>query len=146
MGMFFVGLQTSAQDGEAPPASMSVADALYDDNSPLYEGLPDGKEGEVARLYANASCRVFDGWTGGSIDKVSFKWWGWESQTNGPDAHLVNGYGDIIEALAKGISKAGGKIELKKEVVAIELGGEGEDDGKTNKALQSISILRTNFM
>jgi len=80
-------------------------------------------------MYARATCESFDGWTGASLDKISHKWWQWEAETEGPDAHVTNGYSQLVNWLAEGAKKAGAEIRLGEVVTAVELNGDPDDEG-----------------
>jgi hypothetical protein len=53
------------------PATTSLDDYLTATDSPLFEGLNDEE-----KEYARQMSHFLDGWTGASLDKVSFKYWG----------------------------------------------------------------------
>lgn len=109
-----------------PSAETPLSKPLFDPSSSLYAGLKSPLE----KFYATAVLKDFDGWTGSPFDRVSFRWWGFERETDGPDAFVSSGYGTIIDWLEGEVLKYGGEIRLNEEVTQIETVGVLEGEGK----------------
>ena len=98
---------------------MSLGDYIFQSDSPIYHHLPS----DPAKFWAECLCRTFSGWTGSELDHVSFKWWGFERDTLGPDRMVVRGgYHKLIQHLEKGVEE----IKLEHKVVKVI-----DDDGNT---------------
>ncbi|KAG8961941.1 hypothetical protein FRC03_004805 [Tulasnella sp. 419] len=127
MTTIFGVLRQEAQYGdEIPHSTIPLAEPLFHPESPLYDNLPD-ENISPARFYAEAAARALDGWTGASLDNISFQWWGWEQETQGPDAYVSDGYSKIIDWLAREI-KNNSEIRLNEEVISIQLSGDPTAD------------------
>lgn len=74
----FYATREAAQTGDTIPShSTPLSNAVFDPRSPLYANL-DEKVYPHSHLYVESLARCFDGWTGASLEKVSYKYWGFE--------------------------------------------------------------------
>lgn len=120
----------SAQSGTSiPSSSTTLSEVLFAKDSPLYNNLDEVKYPH-SRIYVNAMTTMFDEWTGALLDKIGYKWWGWEREFEGDDGYMSAGYDQVIDWLEKEIKQKGGEIRLGEEVTEVELKLVGEDDGK----------------
>jgi hypothetical protein len=163
-GSTFEWLQGVAQggsddDGEIG-ANVSLSDRLFTEDSPLYDKngnhqfecsykiLTDNtaKHKEEDARMVESLARNLEGWTGAPLDFVSLKWWGFNQDTEGPDAILVNGYGPLVEWFKKDIERMGGKFILGEKVTKVTIQeGEGEEEeGKVILRTQRMTGLNTN--
>ncbi|GAA99721.1 uncharacterized protein L969DRAFT_52402 [Mixia osmundae IAM 14324] len=116
--------RAEAQTGATVPSyTRSLADYLLDrKRSPLYDGL----ETEQLKRYATSMATSFDGWSGASLQDVSFRAWGEEHDYEGGDALVRYGYGQLIDVLKMAIQARGGEIHLNTQVTSVAL-SEDED-------------------
>ncbi|KAG8981827.1 hypothetical protein FRB94_009215 [Tulasnella sp. JGI-2019a] len=132
-GTVFYNTRQSAQTGETiPMPSTPLSSIVYGPRSALYTDL-DEKRYPNSRMYAESLARTFDGWTGASLEKVSYEFWGFEREFEGDDGLMVTGYDKVIEWLHDDILKAQGDIKLNEEVTTLEIvGKEGESHVQVN--------------
>ncbi|KZO91906.1 amine oxidase [Calocera viscosa TUFC12733] len=106
--------QTSSDP--APSPDIPLIEPFLSSASPLFRDLTS----DVSKKQAIALARSYAGWCGADLGKVSFKWWGFEQDTQGKDALVASGYGGIIQWLSQEIVEGGGDIRLREEVVGVE--------------------------
>ncbi|KZV78914.1 amine oxidase [Exidia glandulosa HHB12029] len=102
-----------AQVEAFPSASNSLGDYLFNETSPLYEGL----EGPVDREHATALCNSWCSWTGAPFGDVSLRYWGFDGDFYGTSAYVPDGYAQFVRYIVH--EKA--RLELKHEVISIRL-------------------------
>lgn len=126
---------------ETPLASIPLSSPLFAADSPLYADL----ESPEIRFLATAMARSFEGWTGAAHENVSFKWWGWEQDFDGPDAYMTAGYSKIIDWLEAEIREKGGEIRLGEEVTEVELLRDpaDEDEGASCELTSRLELIPT---
>ncbi|KAG8884733.1 hypothetical protein FRB98_002179 [Tulasnella sp. 332] len=123
----FYTTRQAAQTGETIPSrSAPLSDAVFDPKSTLYTNLDEGKYPH-SHLYVESLARSLEGWTGASVEKVSYKYWGFEREFEGEDGLMTAGYDKIIDWLESDIRKAEGEVKLNEEVTAVEIVGEDGD-------------------
>lgn len=121
MYTFFLHTRQLAQTGSAIPGpTIPLSNPVFEPEGSLYADLP--KHGP-AKLYVESFARVLDGWTGASLERVSFKYWGFEREFEGDDALMAGGYDKIAEWLEEEIVQAGGEIHKGEKVVGVEITG-----------------------
>ncbi|EJT98038.1 amine oxidase [Dacryopinax primogenitus] len=98
-----------------PPPSTPLLTPFLAPSSPLFHNLTT----PISKKQSIALARSYAGWCGAPLDKVSFKWWGFEQDMQGEDALVASGYGALIEWLKKEIMRNGGHIRLGEEVVEV---------------------------
>ncbi|KDQ06240.1 hypothetical protein BOTBODRAFT_141203 [Botryobasidium botryosum FD-172 SS1] len=117
---FFYDTPKRAQASDKIPSSdIPLSQPMFEPSSSLFAGLKDPLEA----FYARAVMKEFDGWTGAALEDVSFRWWGFDRETDGPDAFVSSGYGKIIDWLEAEILEHGGEIHLNEEVLNVEAVG-----------------------
>lgn len=104
-----------ASRSELSSFNHSLADYLFSPSSPLYDGL----ESETEKDYATQVAQVLDGWTGASLEQISFRFWGFEREFDGYDAVVANGYTDILVPLQDEVTRGGGEVRLGEKVNSI---------------------------
>ncbi|KAG8900141.1 hypothetical protein FRB99_006215 [Tulasnella sp. 403] len=119
-------LRYTALEEPSTPLTTPLSSPLFEPESPLWDNL-DSVESPHARFYAESMARSFDDWSGACLEKVSYKWWGWDQGFDGGDAYMSAGYSRIIEWLEGEVVRGGGVIKLGREVTAIELTGSPDD-------------------
>lgn len=127
-------LSQVSTNSTAPSADVPLIEPFLASTSPLYRGLTS----DTSKKQAVALARSYAGWCGADLGKVSFKWWGFEQDTQGPDALVASGYGTLVEWLREDIVGRGGVIRLGEEVVSVEYVKEESDHG-TNVTLWCLS-------
>ncbi|EJU02186.1 amine oxidase [Dacryopinax primogenitus] len=119
----FFHLRDTSQHSSPPPSSASLATALFTPSSPLYHNIPPTDS--LSRFQVAAAARSWSGWTGADLTKVSYRWWGFERDTKGPDAAVVGGYIKLAEWCERTVLEKGGKVRLGEEVVHVTVDGNG---------------------
>ncbi|SPO32083.1 related to FMS1 - polyamine oxidase, converts spermine to spermidine [Ustilago trichophora] len=99
----------------APDADASLADFLYSDTSPLFEGLESEQEKKAAREVA----RMLHIPLGIELEKASLKWHGFEQAFAGTDAAPKGGFTSIINKLVDEITSLGTSIHTSQEVQSV---------------------------
>ncbi|KAG8989345.1 hypothetical protein FRB90_002289 [Tulasnella sp. 427] len=132
----FGHLRYAAQYGTPPSPSTPVSSPLFSPESPLYKGLD-----ERGKFYANSTAVMLEGWTGAPLEKVSFKWWGWEQEFQGEDAFMADGYSKVIDWLESEVKQGESEIKLKEEVKAVELTGDPMADASETTEYVSKTVL-----
>lgn len=122
----FLHTRQLAQTGPTIPApTIPLSNAVFDPKSPLYTSL---SEDDRTKLYAESSARTFDGWTGASLERVSFKYWGFEREFGGNAALMAGGYDKVVDWLEAEIVQSGGEIRKGEKVVGVQI--VDDDKGK----------------
>lgn len=103
------------QGAVGPDASTSLADFLYSDKSPLFEGLQSESEKKAAREVA----RMLHIPLGIELEKASLKWHGFEQAFAGTDAAPQGGFTAIINKLVDEITSLGTSIHTSQEVQSV---------------------------
>jgi hypothetical protein len=147
-GTLFEWLPAVAQgDPEhVPSENKSLADQVYSKNSPIYDEdaettaatneqntAAENENKELVRV-AESIIRCFQGWTGAPLDYVSFKWWGFNQDTDGGNAILVDGYIHILDWLKAEIERMGGVIKLGERINKVNV-DEGMDIAESAKCI-----------
>ncbi|KZO95314.1 amine oxidase [Calocera viscosa TUFC12733] len=118
----FAHLRDSAQHGPSVPSpTLALADPLFAPTSRLWDHIPESNK--LARFQVAAAARTSSGWTGADLDQVSYRWWGFERDTQGPDAAVVGGYGRVPGFCADVVKERGGEIRLGEEVMGVNVEG-----------------------
>ena len=110
---FFQLRELSSTTSPASSASLAV---FREPTSNLFH-----KISEANRPIAQSLGRIFEGWTGASMEDVSLRWWGHDQDYEGEDQIVGGGgYTGLVTALRKEIEGAGGLFKLNEEVVSIK--------------------------
>jgi monoamine oxidase len=112
----FDGARESSNAALSVPTK-SVADFLLAPGSPLFEGL----ESEEERDHAVQLVQSMDGWTGAPLNEVSFRYWGFEREFEGPDKVVADGYVHMLEPLRSQLLEHHGELRLGDAVTALAL-------------------------
>lgn len=103
------------KDVSPPEASVSLADFLLSDNSPLFDGLQSEAEKKAARDVA----RMLHIPLGIELEKASLKWTGFEQAFVGTDAAPKGGFTSMINKLVDEITSLGTSIHTSQEVQSV---------------------------
>lgn len=104
-----------ASNNQLSPLNKSLSDYLFDPSSPLYQGLESDREKD----YATQVAEGFDGWTGAALDRISFRFWGFEREFQGHDVIVADGYHSLLTPLQDDILRARGSVALGEQVLSI---------------------------
>ncbi|KAG8860159.1 hypothetical protein FRB96_004182 [Tulasnella sp. 330] len=98
---------------------------IFHSESPLDDDL-DETVFPHARLYAESITQSTDHWTGASLEKVSYKFFGFEREFEGSDGFMAAGYDHVVKWLSEDTQRAGGEVRLSEEVTHMEIVGDAE--------------------
>ncbi|KZT50311.1 amine oxidase [Calocera cornea HHB12733] len=107
----------------APTADIPLIAPFLSATSPLFDGLTSA----TSKQQATALARSYAGWCGADLGRVSFKWWGFEQDTQGRDGLVASGYWRVVEWLEGEVVAAGTDIRLGEEVVGVDCAKEQSD-------------------
>lgn len=113
--------QAKQRATEEASRNLSVADHLFDAQSPLFAGLSSETERSAARSYAR-SLHVPLGTT---LEDVALASMGKSQAYGGTDAAPEGGFSRVIEALADEVRGRGGVIKLQQQVTGIQAPADG---------------------
>ncbi|PWZ01763.1 FAD/NAD(P)-binding domain-containing protein [Testicularia cyperi] len=102
-------------NASSPDASKSLADFLFDPNSPLFEGLGSEQDKQAAKDTA----RLLHVPLGIELEKASLQWTGFEHSFAGTDAAPQGGFVSLINKMVSEIQSLGNQISTGHEVHSI---------------------------
>lgn len=141
--------QGGEEEGSVPSETANVWDTVFGEDSPIYQDdgdvdtaddskddidLPTKEEKKELIRLSEMVLRGFQGWSGAPLDYMSLKWWGFQQDTEGEDAVLIDGYGPMLHRLVTEIERLGGKIVLGAKVESVTV---DEEEGVTLKTSAS---------
>ncbi|KAG8880715.1 hypothetical protein FRB97_000591 [Tulasnella sp. 331] len=122
----FQGMRVAAQAGSTIPSlETPLSEPIFHSESPLDDDL-DETVFPHARLYAESITQSTDHWTGASLEKVSYKFFGFERESEGSDGFMAAGYDHVVKWLSEDTQRAGGEVRLSEEVTHMEIVGDAE--------------------
>lgn len=133
----FERLHSQSQASDSVSPNTSVYSVLEDTKAG--EGIWKGVEEKERETLLGIS-QQWTGWTGASLDKVSFKYWGFEQEFPGEDAIVKEGYGSLIDYYRKVIERLGGEIKLE-TIVDEVVKNEDEDLISVNEKWRSKFVV-----
>ncbi|EJD50580.1 amine oxidase [Auricularia subglabra TFB-10046 SS5] len=126
-----------AQLDSVPSFSASLADFVFANDSPLYDGLDN-----QGKAYATSLAHSWCSWMGTPFSRVSLKYWGFGRDFSGAPAYAERGYAQFVDYLWNKAKAAGVQLRMEHEVVAIEDDGAGvRVTAKTSTSLGSSEIV-----
>ncbi len=130
MEAFFEHSKQASSSGN-PPSSASLGSYIFAGNSPLYDDLPENRD----RFRVTSLARAFSGWTGAELEEVSFRWWGFERETMGPDRLVTGGnYGRVTKYLA-------GKCRELRLNTVVEKVRRKEGEGQPSSSVNWVNVV-----
>jgi len=116
----------AAQDSSTN-SSKSLADFLFQKESPLFSGLSENET-----PLATSLARSLEVPFGATLEHVSLRWHGYEDKFAGTDAMPEGGYETVIKALAEASVGIGARLELNAPVSSVtQISGSGNIEVKT---------------
>lgn len=109
-----------AQLDSIPTFSDSLADFVFANESPLYDGLDS-----QGKAYATSLAQSWCSWMGAPFSSVSLKYWGFGRDFSGAPAYAERGYAQFVDYLWQQAKTAGAQLRMEHEVMAIEDDGAG---------------------